>query len=256
MFLRYLRVDFQRMIKSPRTIIGILGVTLMMFFSLESSLFEKGFGNGDVIFTYLDAVSQSGFLIVYSFCALPFATIYPEDWEHKYIRYGVIRGNLKAFVLAKAALIYISAVLTMVVGSVIFLLICRTQVPWVSPENSVSFKLFLAGNYRQLLENGHIFLYCIFYALQLGLFAGLLTNMAAFCSVIVSNTVLVLVFPVLAWRVLEFATVRGNNLQGVFLATNKILASDWQNLLLSISVSVFISLLLAGGCYSILKRKM
>lgn len=256
MFLRYLRVDFQRMIKSPRTIIGILGVTLMMFFSLESSLFEKGFGNGDVIFTYLDAVSKSGFLIVYSFCALPFATIYPEDWEHKYIRYGVIRGNLKAFVLTKAALIYISAVLTMVVGSVIFLLICRTQVPWVNLENSVSFELFLAGNYRQLLENGYTFLYCILYALHLGLFAGVLANMAAFCSVIVSNTVLTLIFPVLAWRVLAFICVRGNNLEGLFLTTNKILASDGQNLLLAIAVSLFLSLLSALGCYCILKRKM
>ncbi len=256
MFLRYLRVDFQRMIKSPRTIIGILGVTLMMFFSLESSLFEKGFGNGDVIFTYLDAISKSGFLIVYSFCALPFATIYPEDWEHKYIRYGVIRGNLKAFVLAKAALIYISAVLTMVVGSVIFLLICRIQVPWVNPENSVSFELFLSGNYRQLLENGYTFLYCILYALHLGLFAGVLANMAAFCSVIVSNSVLTLIVPALAYRVLDFIYIKGINLHGVFIVTRKKLVSDWQNLLLAIAVSLFLSLLSALGCYCMLKRKM
>ncbi|MDO4650552.1 MAG: hypothetical protein Q4B26_18110 [Eubacteriales bacterium] len=256
MFLRYLRVDFQRMIKSPRTIIGILGVALMMFFSLESGLFEKGFGNGDVIFTYLDATNRSGYVIAYSFCALPFAAVYPEDWEHKYIRYGVIRGDLKAFVLAKAAVIYMSAVLTMVAGSMMFLLICRTQVPWVNPENSVSFELFLAGNYRQLLENGHIFLYCILYALHLGLFAGVLANMAAFCSVIVSNTVLTLIFPVLAWRVLELIYIKGINLNGIFIVTGKILGADLQNLLLAIAVSVFLSLLSALGCYCILKRKM
>lgn len=254
-YFRYLSVDFRRLLKNPKFIIGILGVTAMLFFSLEDSLFREGFGDGAVIFTYYNSVILSGFLIAYSFCALPFATIYPEDWEHKYIRYSLIRGSLKAYVAAKATVIYISALLAMIIGTLIFLLICRTQVPWVNPELGDSFEIFLQGNYSHLLKDGHVLLYCILFSIHLGFIAGFLANMASCCSVIISNTVLTLIFPALAYRMLCFVSIKGYSILSL-TAITKIFPADWSNLLFMLGISVVISALSAMGCYLGLKRKL
>ena len=117
--------------------------------------------------------------------------------EHKYIRYNVIRGSLKSYVLSKTTVIYISSLSIMILGSVLFLFLCRTYVPWTDWSID-SYGIELNGCYGSILEEGHVILYCTLYALNLGLIAGALSNMAALCSVFISNTVLVLVFPVLA----------------------------------------------------------
>lgn len=90
-------------------------------FSLESVLFQKGLENGNVLSTYVYSTNMTGFLIAYSFCAFPFAGVYPEEQEHKYIRYNVIRGSLKSYVLSKTTVIYISSLSIMILGSVLFL---------------------------------------------------------------------------------------------------------------------------------------
>ena len=104
-FINYLRTDFRRLGKSYRWLAGIVGVVAILFFSLESVLFQKGLENGNVLSTYVYSTNMTGFLIAYSFCAFPFAGVYPEEQEHKYIRYNVIRGSLKSYVLSKTTVI-------------------------------------------------------------------------------------------------------------------------------------------------------
>lgn len=130
-FINYLCTDFRRLGKSYRWAAGTIGVVVMLFFSLEGDLVLKGFGTGNVLSTYFNSTNMTGFLIAFSFCAFPFATVYPEEREHKYICYSVIRGNLKSYVLSKTTVIYISSLATMILGSLLFLLLCRIQVPWM-----------------------------------------------------------------------------------------------------------------------------
>ena len=77
----------------------------------------------------------------------------------------------------------------------------------------------------------------------------------ALCSVFISNTVLVLVFPVLAFRVLVSVNIADYNIYA-FYAYTKIFASDGVNLLFLTVISVGISALSAAGCYWGLKKKM
>lgn len=250
-FMKYFRTDVCRLCKSCRWLVGIAGVAAVLFFSLESDLFEKGFVNGNVLSTYINATIMTGSLIVYSFCAFPFAWVYPEEREHKYIRYSLIRGNLKAYVASKTAVIYLSSLIVMVMGTFLFLFLCRMRVPWTDWSTD-SYGVELGGCYGSVLEHGHVILYCGLYALHMGIIAAILSNMAALCSVFISNTVVVLLFPVLAFRLLVFVNINGYNIYA-FYAYVKIFADDWLNLLFLTAVSVFVSVLSALGCYFGLK---
>lgn len=248
-YMHYLQTDLRRLIKSRRWLVGVLGVAAMLFFSLENGLFQKGFAAGDVLLTYTNAILGAGMIITYSFCAFPFAAVFPEEWDHKYIRYGVIRGNLKTYVLSKVSVIWLSSVAVMVLGTFVFLLVCRTQVPWEAWQGKMEIDFLLAGCYGDVLGHGHVLLYCLLNALHMGLAAAVLSSMAALCSVFVSNTVLTLIFPTLAARVL------GGELYS-FYATYKRYPSDWKNLVSLLILSVLLSLLSAFGCYVGLRRKI
>lgn len=238
--------------KSFRWAAAIIGVTLALFFSLEGELFQKGLENGNVVSTFYGSTLMTGSLIAYSFCAFPFAGVYPEDREHKYIRYSVIRGNLKAYVLSKTVLIYISSVAVMLLGTFFFLCLCRTQAPWTDWGRD-NYGAILAGCYGMVLEQGHAVLYCELYALNMGLIAGALSNMAALCSVFLSNTALVLIFPVLAFRVLASVVIGGINIYSFY--AYKLFPQDWESLLFRISLSVTVTALSGLGSYIGLKRR-
>lgn len=59
-------------------------------------------------------------MIAYVFCAFPFATVFCEDLDNKYIRYELIGSNLKRYVVTKIAFIYLTAILVMVLGTILF----------------------------------------------------------------------------------------------------------------------------------------
>ena len=97
-----------------------MGVAVSMWFSLEDFAFAEGMVNGNALDTYHFAVSMSGIMIAYAFCAFSYATVFCEDLEHKYARYGINRGNTWKYVVSKAVVVYGSSVITMVLGSLLF----------------------------------------------------------------------------------------------------------------------------------------
>ena len=253
-FFRYFLADLRRLIKSLRWLVGILGVALSLFLALEDYLFQKGFVDGNVLATYISASILTGSLIAYSFCAFPFAAAYPEEQEHKYTRYSVVRGNLRAYVAAKTAVIYLSSVTVMVLGTFLFLFLCRTQVPWTDMSKA-SYEFGMTTCYGSLLRDGHVLLYFALHALHMGMIAGALSSMAALCSVMLSNTVLVYIFPVLAYRIFLTVNIGGYDIYGL-TAQIKIFAQDWMDFMLLAALSAAVSVLSGLGCYLRLKRRL
>lgn len=254
-FGNYFFTDLRRFIKSLRWLPGILGVAFSLFIGLESDLFREGLLDGNVLSTYLGASIMTGAVIAYSFCAFPFAGVFPQEREHKYIRYGVIRGNLRSYVASKMAVIYLSSVAVMVLGTYLFLFLCRTQVPWMNLENSSIYDFVLNGCYGSVLEQGHMLWYCGLYALHMGLIAGALSSLAAVSSILLSNTVFVFVFPVLAYRVLCNVSIGGNNINGLY-AWNRLFPQDWMNLLFLVFLTASVAVLSGAGCWLGLRRRL
>lgn len=251
-----LAADIRRLLKNVAWCAGILGVSVSLLFSLEA----KGILNENVVNTYGFSINMSGSLIAYVFCALPFASSYTEDLEHRYIRYSVIRGNLKAYVLSKSLVIYVSSVLTMLGGTFLFLFLCRLRAPWVAGE--MFFEMHgaeIAGCYGAVLEKGHPVLYCMLSALNLGFIAGALSNFAALCSVYISNKALVLVSPVVLFRILASVGVGPEGFYNIYslYATNAVFfQKDWMNFLTVFLVTAVPALIFTVLCGGGLKRRL
>ena len=71
----YLKTDIRRLIKNYPIYLGIVGVAISMWFSLEDSAFTEGMVNGNALDTYDLAVGMSGIMIAYVFCAFSYATV-------------------------------------------------------------------------------------------------------------------------------------------------------------------------------------
>lgn len=226
-----------------------------LFFSLD----RRGLAE-DVVLTYGFSTSMTGALLAYVFCAFSFATVYVEDIEHKYIRYSTIRGNLKSYVLSKTIVIYLSSVLVMFLGTFLFLLMCRMQLPWAvyNPYDQDSYGVELAGCYAFFLKKEWYLLYCLLCSLHMGAIAGALSNIASMCSVFISNRALVLAIPMIIFRIFIFIGVGPKGFYNIYAlyADNKFFEQDGLNLLFVMLLSIILSLVSAFGSYLGLKQKM
>lgn len=246
----YIKADMLRLGKSYTWYLGIAGVAFALFCSLEG----RGFENGSVIFTYVFATHLSGVLLTYLFSAVPFATVFCEDIEQKYMNYEIIRGNFKTYVRSKCVVIYVSSFLTMVIGTLIFVLLCRTQIPWVNWDMT-DLSMEKAGCYGTLLEKGHYVVYCLLYASHLGMWSGLLSLMAALGSVYVSNKLLICVLPILCHLLLGMVNINGYGADMVY-ANMKIFQYDWLNFGFLFAASLAAACIIGKLIYISLKQRI
>jgi len=247
----YLLTDLKRLVKGYELYVSIIGVAASLIFSLEN----EGFTNNCVVSTYLMATEMSGVMIAYVFCAFPFATVFCDDLENGYARYQVIRGNFTKYVLSKVSIIYVTSIITMILGTILFLAVYKTQGPWIDWESG-SIQVTMAGAYSGLITGGHFFLYCVLYALQLGLLAGILSAFAAFLSLYITNKVTVLVLPVLVYQILlEYAGSGKFNIF-IFRAYAKPFQQDWQCFLFVFMLSFIFVSGFTFGIYRKLKTKL
>lgn len=120
--------DIKRAFNRYEFFAAVAGVCMSLIFSLE----HRGVRNGDTLFTLAMASDLTGALIAFVFCAVPFAAVFCEDLENRYVYYQLSRVNKKIYVFSKLMVIYLSSVLTMILGTALFVGWCRIQVPWVN----------------------------------------------------------------------------------------------------------------------------
>lgn len=223
--------------------------------SLLFSLEDMGFVNNSVLTTYFISTELSGIMLAYIFCAFPYATAFCEDLENQYLRYQLIRGNLKRYILSKVAVIFVSSVVTMVAGTVLFLLLCRTQGAWADWQIN-DYAIQLAGCYGRLVKGGHYMLYCILYSAQLGMLAGIFSVLAAFFSLFIPNKVTVLIIPIMVYQILLGVT--GGKYLNVYMfrAYNKLFSHDWQCFLYIFLLSILLVTGIAVGIYKKLQVRL
>ena len=77
----YLKTDIRRLIKNYPIYLGIVGVAISMWFSLEDSAFTEGMVNGNALDTYDLAVGMSGIMIAYVFCAFLMQLCFVRIWS-------------------------------------------------------------------------------------------------------------------------------------------------------------------------------
>ena len=250
---KYLRTDFSRLFKKYPLYLAIIGVAVSLIFSLENYAFEKGMVNFNVMDTYMFAVEMSGKMIAYAFCASAFATVFCEDLENKYLRYCIGRGNLIKYVISKTIVIYVSSIITMVLGTLLFVIYLRLQLPWVTSDSETS---NMSGMYEALWGNGHFMAYIFIFALQMGMLAGTLSLAASFISIFITNKMLILLTPILIYQILlEF---RGSGWANVMIFDPAVFGfkSDMEYFLMVCGFSLVPSVLLIWGIYKKIKNRL
>ena len=229
----YLKTDIRRLIKNYPIYLAIVGVAVSMWFSLEDYAFTEGMVNGNALDTYGFAVSMSGIMIAYAFCAFSYATVFCEDLEYKYARYSINRGNTWKYVVSKAVVVYGASVITMVLGSLLFVASIRLKIPWK-----------------------HYWPYVFLSALQMGMLAGVLSLAASFLSMFVSNKMLVLITPVLIQQILmEYSGKGWFNAMLIYPTLNRF-STDIQYFLTALGCSLCFSALFTWGIYKKIKNRL
>lgn len=249
---KYLRTDFSRLFKKYPLYLAIVGVAVSFIFSLENYAFEKGMVNVNIMDTYMFAVEMSGKMIAYAFCASAFATVFCEDLENKYLRYSIGRGNLIKYVFSKTIVIYISSIITMVLGTFLFVIYLRLQLPWTHDLE----KTDMSGMYEILWGNGHFMAYIFVVALQMGMLAGTLSLAASFVSIFITNKMLIMLTPILLYQILmEF---RGSGWANIMIFDPALFQfkSDMEYFLIVCGFSLAPSILFVFGIYRAIKNRL
>lgn len=188
---RFAVSDRLRLLSGYELYLAVAGTVCALFLALENSGIQES-----VVDTFIHTRNLSLHVLVYIFCALPYAAAFCEDLENKYIYYTVNRGSLRNYTVSKVAHIYLASVVTMVAGVYIYCLIVRTQVPWAMTSD-VYYDIAAEGGYSSLFLQSRYLLYCLIYALNLGLLAGTLSVAASYISLYIQSRIIVLTVPAL-----------------------------------------------------------
>lgn len=249
---RYLKADIIRLFKNYPVYLAVLGVAASFWFSLEKYAFEERLVNGNVFDTYWMAAEMSGIVIAYAFCAFSYATVFCEDLEKKYLRYSINRGNMCSYVISKAVVIYGASVLTMVLGTLLFVGSIRLRIPWLEADEEVD----VLGMYQSLVLGEHYWGYIFLCAVQMGMLAGVLALASSFFSLFVSNKMFILVTPVLIHQILmEYRSDGWLNIMLINPKMNRF-STDIQYFLIVLGCSLSFSILLTWGIYKKLKERL
>lgn len=110
----YIKSDLKRAFQIKRVCAGGLGVTFAMFFSIYRMTDVTS-----VYRAYVDAIYFIPFMLSMTFCAIPFGGSVNEDLEHKFLNMLLLRESTIKYVVSKVIVMYISAIVTMMVGVLI-----------------------------------------------------------------------------------------------------------------------------------------
>ena len=155
--------------------------------------------------------------------------------------------------VSKAVVVYGSSVISMVLGSLLFVASIRLKIPWTSEGLQ---DIFMEGMYGSLIAGEHYWSYVFLCALQMGMLAGTLSLAASFLSMFVSNKMLILITPILIQQIL--LEYRGKGWFSVMLIypTLNRFSTDIQYFLTVFGCSLCFSALLTWGIYKKIKSRL
>ncbi|MFP3155227.1 hypothetical protein LQZ18_12545 [Lachnospiraceae bacterium ZAX-1] len=190
----YIKTDIMRSMRRKNLIPSILGVILVLIFSVENTLYATG----SVLYVFTNSTDRIGFMITFVFCSYAYGTSFSEDLESSYIRYALIRGNLKRYVCSKVITILFLSIFVMVVGCLLFAFLCRIWLPWHDPyakENVIASSMFAV-----LIEHNMVVPWIFLFGFLRGICAGVLTLISSLASLFITNKMLVLAMPALVYQ--------------------------------------------------------
>lgn len=193
-WIKYFKIDCRRMVLSFRFWGAVMLIPCILLFAVfEDISFESD------VFGIFSIVMYSIPSVLILLCGtLVFATGFCEDMEHKYIIQQTIRGNIKSYVMARIISIFMGALIVTAFGLFLYAWILHIWLPWTG-VSGIYEDWLEAGGFKVLLETHHYGLYFLLYGIQYGAMVGILALWASYISLFVSNSMLVLSFPLIGY---------------------------------------------------------
>lgn len=222
----YFRADLYRLLHSGKLWLGmgIVYITMM----INSFLWGRSL---DVLLIYFGIRTFSTYQLAYIGCAVAFAPELSEDMEHRYVYPQVCRGEVRKYTISKVLVCFISSVLCMVTGTVLFVLTYRLRYPFCDVTTSV-YDFYIARDvFRNVLAAGHPILFFAASASLSGMLAGLLSLLAMYLSLFIRNRLFVVCVPMIGHYFVDNYIVNWLKLPD-WLSISYIFTSEiklWQN---------------------------
>lgn len=197
--LSYIKVDMYRCFCSWKFLAAIIGVILVSIIAIYSE--DSDINSTIQIFCFVEGSMSS--LLIMIFAAVPYADCFCDDYENKNNFLQIIRGNLKKYFFSKTLIIVISAIFTTIIGLIIFAIILRSFTPWFT-NNGIDGGIAKMSAIGKYIVSGNYLTFIFLYSLQLSIYLAVLSLIASFISLFISNRLLVLSTPIVASRILSY----------------------------------------------------
>lgn len=253
---RYLCSDLLRVLQSKRIFWAISCTIAVIFFALEGSMDFTA----SVLYAFTSATYKAEFYAVFIFCAFPAAGCFSEDLEGNCLRYSVIRGDLKRYVVSKIIIIFFTGVFVMAVSCFLFGFLCRIWLPW--QDSDTKEVLMTSGGLRCFLKGNTEYLWLLFYGVQQGMLAGVLALLSSLLSLFVTNKMLVFASPVFFYQMIDelgygfFGDLGKLRMSSIFDASYSLFDSDLISFLWAALYSLTLAVLLSFIIYKKVRKRL
>lgn len=253
--LRYLKTDCYRMLKSGKWFIGILIVASVY---LIAAWIERA--DADVILLWFYANLKSFTAVSYIGAVYAFGGVFREDIEHKFIFQEAAQGTITKYVMSKCLVCLLSSEIVMIGGTLLFAETLSMRIP-LNRNIGKNFFLQSDGQWdflNKILASDHIWGYLIFASAIGGMLAGLLTLLAVYFSLWVTNYLFVYCVPVtLYYFIINYVSnwLKASelfNLREIFCVFYQL----WDTGMKSFAYAVFVYLVLGGLLFYAIEKRV
>lgn len=232
-----LKSDLCRAIESKRILIAVIMVIMILFgASFEGISFDE-----DILYMFSIVMYGMPAMIILIAGTFAHGDSICSDMEHKYISNMILKGGLNEYVVTKILSIFITAMISIVLGILCYVGILHIFIPWTQQDGNQYEFLMQSGGFRYFLGKNMFLSYFLLYGIQYGLLAGSLAVFSAYLSLYITNKMLVLATPFLAYYFMDFILAdffqEQITLATVFSASNNLLKNDLKSFLLAVVIS-------------------
>ena len=252
----YLRADVKRSLVSMKLITAILlTVAVLLLATLEGIAL-----NTDVYYIFSLVMYGMPAMIVLICAAIPYADSFCEDIEKRYIYQQAIRGDIKMYVSARVLSIFLSAVITVSLGLLIYVILLSTGLEWIDKEELQTNLTEKNNALGFLLRQGWYILYYFCYGIWYGILGGILALWASYLSLHISNRMLTLAAPMIIYYFTDFLLVKlfqGRiDLSVIFSPANSLFSNAFLSILTAAGIAIVNLLFLRWILFRKLRRKI
>lgn len=262
-FYRLLFSDFKRAFISKNFLIASLLVTFFYILgTLESFAESIKYGSEINVYDMHSMATFSTFsLLNYVLCAFPFSGSFAIDFKSNYHRMIIARSGKRNYAVSKVIVTAISGMLCLVVGELIYLLICSffgpaVSLTTISELNTAGTGAFETIANANMLIDGNYIGYFVLLAISRGLIGSFLSLIALSVSLKIQNVFVIVSSPMLIYYFIENFFMNFLKLPEMFSIANifdgHVAVIDsrymfWYSLLVALIISVLIGIFTARG---------